>query len=314
MKQFVPNYYPRFACLMGACRHSCCVGWEIDIDPQSMDRYREQPAAARHWLEEGINADGETPCFRLSADERCAFLRPDGLCDMIIRLGKDSLCQVCADHPRFRNFFSDRVETGLGLCCEAAGQLILSQDAPAALVLQSETPQDEPPTEDEQYLLSLREQIIEHLQSRELPFQQRLREMLEENGLFLPEIAPQELAAHFLSLEQLDETWGKELQKLNAPVLHPAEALDGWETAWEQLAVYLLFRHLPGALEDGDLDGRILYTALIVQLIQALFLRQNDLTWDTLVNLCRLYSSEIEYSDENVAATLDWIASFFADQ
>lgn len=45
MKRVVPDYYADFACIAGACRHTCCVGWEIDIDPDSLRRYR--PCQAR---------------------------------------------------------------------------------------------------------------------------------------------------------------------------------------------------------------------------------------------------------------------------
>ena len=33
MKIIAPNYYPAFRCIADKCRHSCCIGWEIDIDP-----------------------------------------------------------------------------------------------------------------------------------------------------------------------------------------------------------------------------------------------------------------------------------------
>ena len=29
----VPDYFERFSCLAGACPHSCCIGWEVVIDP-----------------------------------------------------------------------------------------------------------------------------------------------------------------------------------------------------------------------------------------------------------------------------------------
>ena len=44
---------------------------------------------------------------------------------MITDYGEKSLCQVCGDHPRFRSFFGDRVETGLGLSCEQAVNVVL---------------------------------------------------------------------------------------------------------------------------------------------------------------------------------------------
>ena len=37
MKLYAPGYYKRFACIASKCRHSCCVGWEIDIDPETAD-------------------------------------------------------------------------------------------------------------------------------------------------------------------------------------------------------------------------------------------------------------------------------------
>ena len=39
MKHLYPSYYGRFACLMGECRHSCCIGWEIDVDDGALARY-----------------------------------------------------------------------------------------------------------------------------------------------------------------------------------------------------------------------------------------------------------------------------------
>ena len=125
MKTIVPDYYPEFHCIAGACRHSCCIGWEIDIDEDTRQLYREIPGEIGRRLSEQIDDSGEVPCFSLDERERCPFLNGDGLCDIILQLGEGALCQICADHPRFRSFFSDRTEMGLGLCCEAAADLIL---------------------------------------------------------------------------------------------------------------------------------------------------------------------------------------------
>ena len=40
MKILVPDYYPLFRCIAGKCRHNCCIGWEIDIDPDTHDFYK----------------------------------------------------------------------------------------------------------------------------------------------------------------------------------------------------------------------------------------------------------------------------------
>ena len=39
MKLRVPSYYKEFTCLAGACRHSCCVGWEVDVDEDTAAYY-----------------------------------------------------------------------------------------------------------------------------------------------------------------------------------------------------------------------------------------------------------------------------------
>ena len=36
MKWMAPLIYPEFTCIADRCRHSCCIGWEIDVDQESM--------------------------------------------------------------------------------------------------------------------------------------------------------------------------------------------------------------------------------------------------------------------------------------
>lgn len=127
MKYIAPNYYKAFSCLAGQCQHSCCIGWEIDVDEAAFQRYQSTVGQMGQRLRASISQDGGTPHFILAEGDRCPLLRQDGLCDMILQPGEDALCQICADHPRFRNYFSDQVELGLGLCCEAAGGRFFSK-------------------------------------------------------------------------------------------------------------------------------------------------------------------------------------------
>ena len=39
MKRVVPDYYKHFQCIASRCRHSCCVGWEVDTSPEALARY-----------------------------------------------------------------------------------------------------------------------------------------------------------------------------------------------------------------------------------------------------------------------------------
>ena len=154
MKTVVPSYYKQFHCIAGKCRHTCCVGWEVDVDENSAVRFAED-ALVSPYLEHG-----NPPHLRLLSGERCPFLRQDGLCEMIVQKGEAFLCQICRDHPRFRNFWSDRVELGLGLVCEEAARLILSETEPLTLVTLSDDGNAAPLPDDEQWLLDLRDNLL----------------------------------------------------------------------------------------------------------------------------------------------------------
>ena len=162
MNIWVPDYYKDFHCIASRCCHTCCAGWEIDIDEESLERYRTLPGVMGERVRESISMEGETPHFILTQDERCPLLNENGLCDLFTVCGEESLCQICTDHPRFRNFFTERVEIGLGMVCEEAARLILSRPEPMKLVLLSGTGKGRMP-EDELQLLAMREKLFEQV-------------------------------------------------------------------------------------------------------------------------------------------------------
>ena len=161
MNVYVPEYYPQFRCAASECPHTCCAGWEIDIDPDSLARYQRMTGAFGARVQRSISLDG-TPHFILTEHERCPLLNRRNLCDLILHEGEDALCQICRDHPRFRNYFSSRVEMGLGLVCGEAARLILSWPRPLRLI-RLEGDGDEQPTEDERYLFALRDDWLSSL-------------------------------------------------------------------------------------------------------------------------------------------------------
>jgi len=75
----------------------------------------------------------------------------------------------------------------------------------------------------------------------------------------------------------------------------------------EQLMVYFLYRHLHGALDDGNVRGRILLCVLMWLLIAHLC-AQNPQEMTEHVRLC---SAELEYSEDNLAALLEEIQRLF---
>ena len=298
MTEVFPGYYPQFRCRADRCKHTCCRDWEIDIDPKSREFYRTVGGAAGEKLRESIIDNDGTSSFRLTRDKRCPFLLDSGLCQLILELGEQSLCRICTDHPRFRSFFSDRTEIGVGLCCEAAAELVLSQTEPMTLCVQG----DEALAEEEQELLTARELVFGIAQYRKAPLSARMDELLERAQISFSEMSGADWYEVYITLERLEDDWADQLAVLkNAPSLTAPSALD---LPAEQLLCYFLYRHLSGALDDGLFFPRIAFSVLSTLIVMTLWQYGTEHTMARFCDLARRYSAEIEYSDENVDALL----------
>lgn len=303
MKEFVPTYYRAFSCIAGECRHSCCIGWEIDIDDIRAKAYRTFPGEIGARMQTCIDFDADPPHFILQGDEeRCPFLNADGLCDIILTCGEGALCQICTDHPRWRNFFSDRTEIGIGLCCEAAAALVLGYDAPVTFLCLSDDGSAERPTGEERAFFSLRDTLLAILQDRTKPFEDRVGLLLAYvGGVRYPDLDL--WRAFLLRLEILDRAWSDRLARIGCE----RAAMPGH--AAEQFSVYLLTRHLPKVLDGEDASVVVSFAVLALDIVSALFAQCEVQDFAALCDIVRLFSSEIEYSEDNLYAIFDEIAS-----
>lgn len=307
MLQVVPDYYKEFACIASRCRHSCCIGWEIDVDEETLHAYDAVPGELGQRLRACIERDGQ-PHFALGRDGRCPFLDGENLCEIISWLGEEQLCQICADHPRFRCELPDRIETGLGLCCEAAGRLILSRREPMCLLCTGASE-----TEDE--IVALRDEAIALLQDRAKPIRQRAEELLTLCGGVPGSRTTGQWAEELLRLERLEEGWTPLLEELRDAEIDSAD-FDGYmaerETEYEQLLVYLVYRHLAVASDELELAARAGFAVLGYRLLHDLgalqWRRQGSFSLDDQVELARRFSAELEYSEENLWAVLELLA------
>ncbi len=130
-----PTYYRDFQCISRNCPDTCCGGWNIAIDPKSLERYRRvllaphdnisQPSQAfLRRFKKSINFSNST--IRLSK-RYCPLLTKEKLCGMYLHLGKDSLCRTCRTYPRHQEEFGNLREISLSLSCPEAARIILSQ-------------------------------------------------------------------------------------------------------------------------------------------------------------------------------------------
>ncbi len=285
-----PNYYDSFKCIAGKCKHNCCIGWEIDIDEDTIKKYRNETGILKEKLQKNISFE---PCahFELNEYDRCPFLNNENLCELILNKGKDMLCEICKEHPRFYNFVYDVTETGIGLCCEEAARLILTNPDKVHLI----TDEKEIVKND---FYCQRDEIFSILQNREKPLTERISYILEYTGVCSPvELTNWQLV--YKGIEHLDPTWENHLKNLNSIETDIPQIL---ELPCEQLIWYFIYRHLSGALEDFLFAERVQFAILSCYVIISL---NKSKSLSEMLEIARMYSAEIEYSDENVNALLD---------
>ncbi len=270
MSIWYPSFYPAFRCKAAACRHSCCRGWEIDVDEGSAALYRELPGKLGEDLRAALFEDGEGWHFRLTAEERCPLLQQDGLCRLIRELGEEALCDICALHPRFFQEIGEDELWGLGLSCEAVTELLLRQ--PMLRFTCRETGET---TGFEGLLRRLGIKAPQAL----LRYAPRIDEARRR-----------ELLSRFAATEAIDDDWPRELAALERAPLPEAKS----ESAYQRIYEYLLFRQIQRT-EDWGWESLAAYARLCTDLL---------VLWDALepdtAGHMRRISEQIEYSTENV--------------
>lgn len=302
IKYILPDYYKDFSCIKGECKHNCCIGWEIDVDAKTLSKYKNVGGEFGERLFKNISLDDE-PHFILAEKERCPFLNRDNLCDIIINLGEGYLCQICDAHPRFKNELPDRIEVGLGLCCEAAGRLILAKKEKTKFFPKIET--------DDEIIL-LRNEILSVLQDRRSSIEKRIDKVFSLLGTEKDGRTTAEWANVLLNLERLDENWTKLLLKLknfDGDTADFDRSMLSRQTEYEQFLVYLIYRHFANAPDFDSAVARARFAVAGYEILRSLgaviFSEKGDFTLDDQIELARLFSSEIEYSDENLYTILD---------
>lgn len=61
MKLRMPDYYKKFSCIADKCRDSCCIGWEIEIDNDTANKYQKAVGSFGEKLRNNISGG----CFVL---------------------------------------------------------------------------------------------------------------------------------------------------------------------------------------------------------------------------------------------------------
>ena len=313
MKEYVLSYCPKFKCLAQKCEHTCCAGWNMCIDESTLLNYKNDCSEFAPALKKGV--DFKRKCFKADKKGRCAFLNGENLCEIIINLGEESLCQICRDHPRFRSCFDDRVETGLGFACEEVTRIILSYKEKIRAVPVSEGVSEDnsenEPTFIQAQILKLRNQALDIIQDRNYNINDRIASLLRLCNAQISEGDYKKIIKRFISLERLEKSWGVRLKKIKKGYFN-AYTSDDFSLYCEQFLANSFYRFFCEA--DDVAYGR----AVILGCVFGWWIINSACKIEGAVNgefeavcdIVREYSAEVEYSQENVIKLFDFANRF----
>ena len=291
MKLFAPPYYLKFKCIADRCRHSCCVGWEIDIDADTLARYESCDGGYAETIKKSIEYN-EVPHFRLLG-ERCPHLADNGLCSIICELSEGWLTDICREHPRFYNDTPLGKEVGLGMSCEEAARLILNEENYWQLAEVGTVDSEDIPMQFD--TVAERESIYAQLSDENIPYCDRLRLLWDKYGAspkLLPDKEWQDILA---SLEYLDESDRELFSVYSSDEATPV----GYEKALERFLAYLIYRHASSKETEGGFRASLGFAFVLERLFASLIKNEREADAERVIEFARIISEEIEYSEEN---------------
>ena len=275
--QLQPDFYDRFRCRAAACRHSCCKGWEIDIDENTLDLYQSLSGTWRKKMAAAIVYEESGAHFRLTEEERCPFLQQDGLCELIRAFGEEALCDICALHPRFFELAGPYELAGLGLSCEAVCDLLLAEEG--ELTLRCEET------------------------GKKIAFSALLKTLGCEEGegtlQFTPTADLDGMLQRLEQTEPIDAAWTEELRRVREALrTDPLPEIPAGPR-YDRMLQYVLYRSIEHAENTG-------WRAVLDYAREGVsFVALQDALYGTDPEHLRRWSEQIEYSTENVDLLLE---------
>lgn len=183
MRYIKPYYYTEFKCIADKCPDTCCAGWQIVIDDETLEIYSNEKDEFSYRLKNSIDwAEGAF----FQNNGRCAMLNDNNLCDLVTAKGEGALCKTCHMYPRHIEEFEGVREYSLSLSCPVAARIILEDTK--KLVFDIEENDEIDPLEEEfedfdffmyTQLEQARDVIFEIIQNRDLSVDIRMSYIMD---------------------------------------------------------------------------------------------------------------------------------------
>ncbi|MBR3894374.1 MAG: flagellin lysine-N-methylase [Clostridia bacterium] len=295
MKLYAPTYYKQFKCIADKCEHSCCIGWEIDVDGETLAKYNALKDGYGAVIADSISME-DTPHFRLCAGDRCPHLDDRGLCKIILRVGEDYLCDICREHPRFYNFTSV-AEVGLGMSCPEAARLILSSPDFSSTEEIGEVDAEDDGVEFDGR--AARGNIYTILQDTACGYASALEKIRSDYSI---DFGDDKRYLEILdSMEYLDADHKALLLKYSSKRRPEGAEQNAY---LKRFLAYLIYRHCTEALDADDFGIRLAFCLFCEGLLASLICSEDAKTLGEVAALASIVSEEIEYSDDNTTALM----------
>ena len=216
MRYVKPYYYNDFKCIADKCPDTCCAGWQIVIDDETLEKYSNEKDEFSYRLKNSIDW-GEGVFFQNNG--RCAMLNDNNLCDLVTAKGEVGLCRTCHMYPRHIEEFEGVREYSLSLSCPVAARIILEDTN--KLVFDIEENDEIDPLEEEfedfdffmyTQLEQARDVIYEIIQNRDLSVDMRMSYIMDMARKFQNAVDVQEVYRMEEIAEEYKPLEGKILQ------------------------------------------------------------------------------------------------------
>lgn len=166
------DVYKQFSCVGSDCKSTCCAGWKIIFDSDTVDYYNhlqgefgELVRQSMYWGEkEGVTL------VKMSDSSKCPLLNSKGLCRVFIECGENHMSETCRLFPRVKYDSGANSMRGFTVSCYEVLRMLYDKPDPLHLCAEGYT---ETKTMDDLRFYELAQFIgwgMEVLQDETVPF------------------------------------------------------------------------------------------------------------------------------------------------
>lgn len=296
MKIVKPTFYKNFKCIAGDCPDSCCQGWEVDADSDSLEYYKtlDNSLEIKKRIDSVLTKDEfDNTIFTLAPKKRCPFLNEENLCDMHIAIGGEHTPYTCRTFPRFIYDFGATREIGISFSCPVASDMMYNTES---FDFETEVNSDLPTLNDidaEKYFLLYkgRAEAYKIAKDKNKSIRERLNDLLDLGVLLQEKLFPYDEGGDdivffevFKNPELINPEWKEKVENFSLKQVSDSQSN-------ENILMYFLYKYLMQAVYDDDVLSKIKMAVLGV-LINTYF---GEDSWTV-----HLWSKETEHSQYNM--------------